>query len=961
MSEKVGGHDHTHAAGKVSTAHRILTAIEPIIFARRKLTMGILVAITLVLFWQMLLIKPDAGFDKSVPLEHPYMQVLKQYMADFGGANTVLVALIQKDGKGEIYNERFLQNLKQATDEVFFLKGVDRSRVSSLFTPDVRFVEVVEGGFKGGNVIPAEYAPTREMYDLVKGNVSKGGHVGRYTTTDQTGALIFSELLEIDPVTGEKLDYGRVANDLEDRLRGRFTNPKKRVYKLKEAKEITLSSGATVTLESGTAVGEGFIDLGLKQYITVFDYAYPIEEGKTEIVPIKAGETSFEEIDNPQYNPDVDIHIIGFAKVVGDIIDEIFAVVGFFGITLVVTGILLWLYVGDFKLGMLPLICSMVAVIWEFGLLRILGYGLDPFAILVPFLILAVSVSHGVQYVNAWVGEIAENKRNSFDASLFTWRRLAIYGTMAIMTDVAGFAMIGFIPIDIVREMAINACLGMLAIILTNKIMMPILLTWIEIRDIKDFVAKQDRRDGIFDPMWRLLSGMVKPVPAVTAILLMGVLFGWATWQGKALQVGDSQAGVPELLPESRYNKDTAAVVANFAIGLDILKIVAETDAEACVKYGVMEQIDRYAWRMDNTPGVQSSLSLPQVAKVVNSAFNEANPRYKVLPRNQYTMVQSTSQVPTSSGLLNPDCSAMAIFIFMKDHKASTIERAVNVTKEYNRENATAFFETHPDVDAKYCEAKLDARREVGNSKHDLQKATEGVRKRNPDMPEGEVGTSEPVTQAIAVVDAAQQKFAAFDKECPVNFALATANVGVMAATNEEVHRLEKPILLYVYIAVAICVYLSFFEWQSIVAIMLPLSLISWMAYGVMAILGIGMKVATLPVVALAVGIGVDYGIYVYATMADALAGGFRMREAYYKTLKMTGKAVVFTGITLGFGVATWLWSGLQFQRDMGALLVFMFTGNMFGAILILPAIASFILKERELAPGEVAQFKPRH
>ncbi len=146
------------------------------------------------------MIRRDAGFDKSIPLEHPYMKVLKQYQADFGGANTVLVALIQKEGKGEhLQRERFLASLKTATDEVFFLPGVDRSRVSSLFTPDVRFIEVVEGGFKGGNVIPAEYAPTPEMFQLVQDNVGKGGHVGRYTTKDQTGAMIFSELLEVDP------------------------------------------------------------------------------------------------------------------------------------------------------------------------------------------------------------------------------------------------------------------------------------------------------------------------------------------------------------------------------------------------------------------------------------------------------------------------------------------------------------------------------------------------------------------------------------------------------------------------------------------------------------------------------------------------------------------------------------------------------------------------------------------
>ena len=91
------------------------------------------------------------------------------------------------------------------------------------------------------------------------------------------------------------------------------------------------------------------------------------------------------------------------------------------------------------------------------------------------------------------------------------------------------------------------------------------------------------------------------------------------------------------------------------------------------------------------------------------------------------------------------------------------------------------------------------------------------------------------------------------------------------------------------------------------------------------------------------------------------MAGGYTLRDGYFKTLKMTGKAVVFTGITLGFGVATWLLSGLQFQRDMGKLLVFMFTANMFGAILILPAIARFLLKERKLAPGEVPTLVSRH
>ncbi|HUS25551.1 MAG TPA: MMPL family transporter [Candidatus Binatia bacterium] len=873
----------TTEKGDLSTAEKILRAIEPLIYARRKLTMFILLAITALLAWQAVLIKQDAGFDKSIPLEHPFMQVLKQYQDDFGGANTVLVALIQKEGKGDIYNEKFLTKLKSVTDDIFFLEGIDRSRVSSLFTPDVRYIEVVEGGFKGGNVIPAEYAPTPEMFQVVRENVGKSGIIGRYTTKDQHGAMIFAELLEVDPVTGQKLDYKKVATQLEQSIRAKYQDE------------------------------------------------------------------------------DVSVHILGFSKVVGDVIDATLEVVMYFGLTLVMTFVLLWMYIGSVRLAWLPLACSITAVIWEFGLLKLCGFGLDPFAILVPFLILAVSVSHGVQYVNAWVGEIHTSQRSPFDASLETWRRLAIYGTMAIMTDVAGFAMIMLVPIDIIREMSINATLGMAAIILTNKVMMPIWLTWVKIGDLDAFIRKQEKRDAVFDGLWRLLSNMTRVGPAVTVLLLGAVLFGWSLYKGQDLQVGDSQAGVPELRPDSRYNKDTAAVVANFSIGTDIFKVIAEADPEACIKHEVMDQIDRFGWRMENTAKVSQVVSLPWAARKVNAAYSEANPKWRILPRNQYTMVQAITPIPTSSGMLNPDCSALPVIIFTSDHRAGTISHIVSEVERYNEENAKEFYETHPDANADYCAKKTLSRREVGVNTQLVRRTAEKMRKMG--MKDAQIDASQTIKDLTAKRDASVEAFKKLDKMCPVNFAMASANIGVMAATNEEVHRLEKRILFYVYLAIIVCVVLSFWHEKlpSVISIMLPLALVSWMAYAIMAIKGIGMKVATLPVVALAVGIGVDYGIYIYATFADAVAAGFRYQEAYYKTLRMTGKAVVFTGVTLGLGVATWLFSDLQFQRDMGYMLVFMFTANMFGAILILPAIARFLLTERELAPGETPVFRSRH
>jgi len=954
--------------------HRVFEAAirfgESFIYQRRRTTMTVLLLITAFLAWEAAHIKQDAGYDKSIPLKHPYMQVYKQYQEQFGGANTLLVALMQKNG-GDIYNEKFLTRLKQVTDAVFFLPGIDRSQVQSLFTPNVTYIEVVEGGFYGANVIPADYQPTPAMFAKIKSNVAKGGYIGRLVSNDQRGAMVMADLLEVDPITGVKLDYGELADQIEDRVRGRFASPVKYLYKAKEdivaGKNYTLRKtdegklkAGQVLFKKGEVLAEHYVPVGtLKRWFTDFNGTLHLADGSAYVVPVHGRLIDIEQTANPEYSPDIGIHIVGFAKVVGDVIDATQEVVTFFLITLVMTMILLWLYVGSFRLAILPLVCSITAVVWEFGLLKLFGKGVDPFAILVPFLILAVSVSHGVQYVNAWVGELEMYQRNSFDASLYTWRRLAIYGTMAIMTDVAGFAMIALIPIGIIQEMALNACLGMAAIIITNKVMMPIWLTWVNIGDVKAFVAKQEKRDSIFDPVWKLLSNMVKPKPAIAALLICGVLLGLSLWKGKDLQIGDSQKGVPELLPDSRYNRDNAAIVDNFALGTDILKVVAETDPNACIRYDVMEQIDRLAWHLTNTAGVQSTLSLPQLAKFVYSIFVEGSPKFYVLPRNKDAMVQAITPITPPTGMLNESCSAMPIWVFTSDHRATTINRIVGEVERFGSDNAQEFYETHKDVDAKYCAEKNLTRRETGMDKIALEAMTEERLRQG--MSDDKIQADPAIVAQQKKLDTAKAKLAGMDKECPVNFALATGNVGVMAATNQVVHELEKRILLYVYIAIVICVYISFFEWQSIVCIMLPLALVSWMAYAVMALLGIGMKVATLPVVALAVGIGVDYGIYVYATLADACASGFDLREGYLKTLKMTGKAVVFTGITLGFGVATWLFSGLQFQRDMGKLLVFMFTANMFGAILILPAIARFLIVPRKLAPGEKPVFKPRH
>jgi hypothetical protein len=185
-----------------------------------------------------------------------------------------------------------------------------------------------------------------------------------------------------------------------------------------------------------------------------------------------------------------------------------------------------------------------------------------------------------------------------------------------------------------------------------------------------------------------------------------------------------------------------------------------------------------------------------------------------------------------------------------------------------------------------------------------------------------------------------------------VKYRLATGNVGVMAAQNEEVMAKEFVILGWVFAAVTIMCLVNFRSVIGTIMVILPLALVSILVYAVMAFVGIGLKVNTLPMVALGAGIGVDYGIYLFSRMQEFLGKGQSVHDAYLGALRVTGAAIFFTGVTLAIGVATWVFSPLKFQADVGLMLTFMFVVNMLGAMILLPALGAWMLSRKQAAPA---------
>ena len=284
----------------------------------------------------------------------------------------------------------------------------------------------------------------------------------------------------------------------------------------------------------------------------------------------------------------ITIHIIGFAKMVGDISDGAASVVKFFAFTIAFTWLLLFAYSSSIKLASLTVIAAMVAVIWMLGALRLMGFGIDPMNMLTPFLIFAIAVSHGEQMINRFRGEIffggleegtvdQLREREKFAvgplvAAQRSFRALLVPGAVALAAGCIGFGAIWFIPILMVKELAITATIGVAFTILTDLILLPVLLSYTSMRNLDRKREYRLRQLTVFDKVWAVLARLSRP-KAAAVVIVIGVVAWFFAWQeGNKVMIGDAQAGVAELRPEARYNQDAVLISKKFALGVDILE-----------------------------------------------------------------------------------------------------------------------------------------------------------------------------------------------------------------------------------------------------------------------------------------------------------------------------------------------------------------------------------------------------
>jgi predicted RND superfamily exporter protein len=703
------------------------------------------------------------------------------------------------------------ENLKffeQVNDEIFFIPGVDRNGMKSIFTPNTRWRVVTEEGFEGGPVIPGDFdASSPESMREVQINIARAGILGDLIANNGKSLAIIVPLLDVNPETGERLDYIALSDQLEE-IREKFTED----------------------------------------------------------------------------NPTKSIHIIGFAKLVSDLIDGLLVVMSFFAVAVVIATILLYWYTRCMRSTVMVIFITLIAVLWQIGLLATFGFELDPFSILVPFLVFAIGVSHGAQKLNGVLQDIGRGTHR-YIAARYTFRRLFLAGVTALLSDGVGFAVLMIILIPVIQDLAITASIGVLVLIFTNLILIPVALSYTGVgKKCAERAARPVKSIEEMHWLWRFLLSFTHKGPAAAAIAVGVVLAIGGLYVAQDLQIGDLDPGAPELRPDSRYNRDVAYVIDNYSVSTDVFAVIVKTGADDCILHEGLSLANELEWRLRQLEGVEDIRGLNVRTREIMMGINEGFPKWQSLFRNQDTINYAVSELVTLR-YVDPGCSIWPMLIYLADHKAATLNRVVDTLEQFNED---------------WPSAKIE-------------------------------------------------------------FLGAAGSAGFEAATNIVVEKANREMLFYVYGAVIVLCMLTFRSIPGVICAVVPLMLTSILCEALMVWLGIGVKVATLPVIALGVGIGVDYALYVLTVILAKTREGKDLTTAYYETLNFTGRVVALIGVTLAAGVVTWSLSPIKFQADMGILLTFMFIWNMFGALILMPALAVFLVKPKqpEAASATAAETSP--
>lgn len=515
---------------------------------------------------------------------------------------------------------------------------------------------------------------------------------------------------------------------------------------------------------------------------------------------------------------------------------------------------------------LIPLGGVLISTVWGLGIISLLGYNLDPLGLVIPFLIAARAMSHGVQLVERYYAEAASSG-NGPAAAKATFDSLFRPGSLGVVSDAIGLLLIAVGSIPLNTHLGIYASLWAITVVLSVLIGVPLLLS----------ILPTPREPRLKETILRHLGAsssriVSRPGNARTLLLMAAAAVVLGMIAASNVQIGDSEPGSPILYPGHDYNISSRVVNERFP-GSEELYVVAETDEKGGLKRPeVLKALAGFQAHMLTDPSVGGAKSLPDLIKQVNRLMHNNDPRWYQIPHDEryvgglmFTYMASSPIPGALDEFNNTDDQVANLVFYYKDRQGETIRRAIHMAKQWIDEHG--------------------------------------------------------------------------DEVAGLTIKLAGGTLGVAAAMNESAYQTNLIVLPLVFLLIFAFVTIFYTSWHAGLMMLLAMLFATTLTYAYMGLSGLNIDINTVPVIAVGIGVGIDYSIYMMDRIREEMAKCQDLSHSVQRAISTTGMAISFTALTLMAGIVMWvIFSDLRFQSDSALLLCVMIVINGITAMLLVPS-----------------------
>ena len=574
-----------------------------------------------------------------------------------------------------------------------------------------------------------------------------------------------------------------------------------------------------------------------------------------------------------------------------------------FAIAVGVMIFILWITGGQRSRWWAPIVTGFLSAVWGLGFVGVMGYDFDPVMLVIPFILTARDMSHGIQWQGRYHDEL-DRLGDKYAACAATTDFMLPPGLLSILADISGIVFISFGGIPVLQHIALAGTVWLAGSLTMVFIFQPILMSYLPIPEVKHKRKMGEEESGFWKSVDANLDRFVR-VPTHPGLLRKALLGGSALFliyglvSGLDCKIGYSTAGTPLYKANSKVNTDIRAIGRKFPLeeGWIILTTPSYPDQQSVIGPNVLRMVDDLRAYLFQDPKVAQVVSFSStVSEPFNEMFHYGYPKYLAVPdplemsgNLWFLYLNGSAPGELERFISNRSNNDTCIRVLLRDHTYDTLNTIRDRIQTFVDERVT------PD----------------------------------PNL-----------------------------NKVQVHFLAGIA--GLYLAANDVLYKLDFYNITFVLAVVWIFCLVSFQSFVAAFMFLFACVLANFGAFIYMNLRDVGLTIDTIPVISLGIGLGVDYGIYTIARIRDEVMGGMDVDEAIVLALKTTGVAVFNTFLVMIGGIFPWIFSPLLFHNEMSTLLIFLMGTNMIAGCIILPCYLSWarpkfvfggasMIKEREL------------